>query len=299
MRLFLSFFILLCSVIWTLWSIFYYSCSKNIYCDYQINTSSNTEILTMLLWAFVLWYLFSNILSSMRTKKIIKKSKLEDIQSSYTKSKKYWLYNDNKTESNISSLDNDSSDIDNYFEKILSPIESSIPDKIELNKEIVDNSSFPKLKKKNSLLSSFIDDIDFDNNDISQKSESTKGVNKKVFRDAESKSSQIHNVSKKKMSTYSWGESIRKVHMKNNADDLTKIEWIGPKIESLLNAHNIHSFDDLANTDAYDITDMLSEAGTRFQMHNPKTWPRQATLAKKWMWDELESYQDQLKGWKE
>ena len=94
-------------------------------------------------------------------------------------------------------------------------------------------------------------------------------------------------------------DSILKIHQKNIADDLTKIEWIGPKIQELLNQKSLYTFADVAKTDAYQISDILALAGTRFQMHNPKTWPKQAEIASKWNWDELKKYQDVLKGGKE
>ena len=39
---------------------------------------------------------------------------------------------------------------------------------------------------------------------------------------------------------------------------------------------------------------MLQEAGSRFQMHDPTTWPAQAALARDGKWDELKNWQDEL-----
>lgn len=81
-------------------------------------------------------------------------------------------------------------------------------------------------------------------------------------------------------------------------DDLTKIEGIGPKIAELLNNAQINTFAELANTAVSKIEAILSEAGPRFSIHKPDTWPQQAGLAAKGAWDELKSLQDSLDGGK-
>lgn len=82
-------------------------------------------------------------------------------------------------------------------------------------------------------------------------------------------------------------------------DDLKKIEGIGPKIEGLLNAANIHTFVDLSNASPERLRAILVEAGSRFQMHDPSTWAAQAKLAAEGKWDELKQWQDELDGGKQ
>jgi predicted flap endonuclease-1-like 5' DNA nuclease len=82
------------------------------------------------------------------------------------------------------------------------------------------------------------------------------------------------------------------------ADDLKRIEGIGPKIEEILNAAGIKTFKKLATTPAETVKGMLEGAGKRFQMHDPKTWSKQAKLAADGKWEELEKLQDELKGGK-
>ncbi|HPK08686.1 MAG TPA: 30S ribosomal protein S1 [Saprospiraceae bacterium] len=82
-------------------------------------------------------------------------------------------------------------------------------------------------------------------------------------------------------------------------DDLKKIEGIGPKIAELLNEANINSFEDLAKAKAEDIKNILDNAGSRYKMHDPTTWPEQAKLAANGDWDELKTLQDNLKGGRE
>lgn len=90
-----------------------------------------------------------------------------------------------------------------------------------------------------------------------------------------------------------------KASKKKGADKLTKIEGIGPKIESLLKDAGITTFALLSETDPEKIREILLAAGNRYKMHNPTTWPKQAALAAADQWDELKEYQDRLDGGKE
>ncbi len=89
---------------------------------------------------------------------------------------------------------------------------------------------------------------------------------------------------------------IAPVAIESVADDLKKVEGIGPKIEGLLNADGIRTFAKLAATNPQHIAGLLSAAGPRFQIHNPETWPQQAALARDGKWDELKALQKGLVG---
>lgn len=78
--------------------------------------------------------------------------------------------------------------------------------------------------------------------------------------------------------------------------DLTKIEWIGPKISSLLVEAGITSFAKLAWTDLSVLVTLLQE--NKLSQHVPTTWPEQAKLASEDKWDELKKRQDELDWWK-
>jgi predicted flap endonuclease-1-like 5' DNA nuclease len=77
-------------------------------------------------------------------------------------------------------------------------------------------------------------------------------------------------------------------------DDLQQVEGIGPKIEELINKEGIYSFEQLSNTSHIRISHILKNAGPRFQMHDPTTWPEQARLAKEGKWEELQILKDKL-----
>jgi large subunit ribosomal protein L21 len=78
------------------------------------------------------------------------------------------------------------------------------------------------------------------------------------------------------------------------ADDLVKIEGIGPKVSKALIEAGISTFEDLSNTTVEDIQKILSDAGLR--MMDASTWPQQAKLAADGDWDALKKLQDKLSG---
>lgn len=71
------------------------------------------------------------------------------------------------------------------------------------------------------------------------------------------------------------------------ADDLKRINGIGPKIEEILNAAGIRSFDDLARAEASALCDVLTMHNVRLRTTDTSTWPTQAALASKGAWGEL------------
>ena len=79
------------------------------------------------------------------------------------------------------------------------------------------------------------------------------------------------------------------------ADDLKKIEGIGPKISSTLIEGGITTFAELAKTAPAKISEII--AGVRGN-HVTDTWPQQAQLAADGKWDELKELQDKLDGGK-
>jgi large subunit ribosomal protein L20 len=82
------------------------------------------------------------------------------------------------------------------------------------------------------------------------------------------------------------------------ADDLEKIEGIGPKVAELLHAAGITTFTGLAAAPVAKLKEILHAAGPRFAMMEPTTWPEQAGLAAKGDWATLDKLQDALDGGK-
>ena len=77
---------------------------------------------------------------------------------------------------------------------------------------------------------------------------------------------------------------------------LQVIEGVGPKIEQLMNQAGLVTFADVAKASVPSLKKILTDAGSRYTMHNPTTWPKQAKLAKAGKWDALKELQDSLKG---
>jgi DNA-directed RNA polymerase subunit beta' len=94
---------------------------------------------------------------------------------------------------------------------------------------------------------------------------------------------------------------VAKVATRTNgsADDLTRIEGIGPKIGELLANAGIRTFAELSATGVDQLQALLADAGGHFATHDPGTWPAQASMAADGRWDELQAWQDQLQGGRE
>jgi len=110
----------------------------------------------------------------------------------------------------------------------------------------------------------------------------------------------LKKVIKKKPATKKKKVAAKKTTVKKTLrDDLKKVEGIGPKIEQLLNAAGILNWSTLAKTKSQDLRNILADAGNRYKMHDPTTWPEQSALAAKGEWDKLKTFQDFLKGGKD
>ncbi len=97
---------------------------------------------------------------------------------------------------------------------------------------------------------------------------------------------------------------IEKMGMKilgfsNNPEDLKIVEGIGPKIEKLLKDAGVNNWAELANCPVDRLKKILSDAGERYRLADPSTWPKQAGLAATGKWSDLSDYQDFLDGGKD
>ena len=82
---------------------------------------------------------------------------------------------------------------------------------------------------------------------------------------------------------------------KAKADDLKKVEGIGPKIAETLIAAGIVTFADLSKSTPEKISEIIADVRGN---HVTDTWPAQAKLAAEGKWDELKKWQDELDGGK-
>jgi predicted flap endonuclease-1-like 5' DNA nuclease len=93
-------------------------------------------------------------------------------------------------------------------------------------------------------------------------------------------------------------EAVEEMVSSGQPDDLSRIEGIGPKVAQVLNESGILTFAQLAQTDVNRLQAILQEAGPRFKLIAPESWPEQAGLAAKGEWDLLKKLQDELDGGK-
>lgn len=82
-------------------------------------------------------------------------------------------------------------------------------------------------------------------------------------------------------------------------NDLKIIEGIGPKIEELFHNAGIKTWKALSETSVEQCQQILDDAGDRFKIHRPATWPSQAETAYHGLWKVLKWWQDDMIGGKE
>ena len=79
-----------------------------------------------------------------------------------------------------------------------------------------------------------------------------------------------------------------------NANDLTVVEGIGPKINELFNNAGIKTFVQLAAATVPQMRKILDDGGSRFRIANPSTWAQQSALAAENKWEALKKLQGEL-----
>jgi len=78
-------------------------------------------------------------------------------------------------------------------------------------------------------------------------------------------------------------------------NDLTLISGIGPKTSALLQSHKIQTWQDLSETSADKLRQILDEAGGIYRSQDSSSWPKQALMAAQSEWRKLRVYQEALK----
>lgn len=86
----------------------------------------------------------------------------------------------------------------------------------------------------------------------------------------------------------------RRARQGSSRDDLTVIEGIGRRANELLHDNGITNYAELADTPTRKLQSILDEGGRNFNSLDPKTWARQARLARDGKMDELETLKEEL-----
>lgn len=74
---------------------------------------------------------------------------------------------------------------------------------------------------------------------------------------------------------------------KVTANDLTVVEGVGPKIAGLLTDAGIDTWRALGDVDVERLRLVLAEAGPRYRMHDPSSWPTQGRLLADGRWQDF------------
>lgn len=77
----------------------------------------------------------------------------------------------------------------------------------------------------------------------------------------------------------------------SKADDLKKLDGIGPKIAALFKDQKVDTFAKLAKLEDGKLSDLIQEAGVRVRKGDPQYWKKQADLAAQDKWDEVKKLQ--------
>ena len=91
------------------------------------------------------------------------------------------------------------------------------------------------------------------------------------------------------------GEAARVLGVPVRVNDLTVIEGIGPAIAHLCINRGITTWWSLANADLALLRSMLAEAGPKYQVHDPASWPQQARLLANGQWEKFQRLAEALR----
>jgi large subunit ribosomal protein L20 len=135
-----------------------------------------------------------------------------------------------------------------------------------------------------------------------KESKPAKSTKKEESQDSELKVDKVALVSEavndieEKINVEEVTSKLEKTSSKSNskADDLKIVEGVGPAIEKLLHEADITTYSQLAETEYDKLKEILSNAGSRFSIHDPLNWSKQAKLASEGKFEELETLKDQL-----
>ncbi len=177
--------------------------------------------------------------------------------------------------SNKSKLKKEADEIKNY-----------IASKAEDTKD----STVSKLNETKSAAKSAADDLKTKTENVKSAAKSTA---KEVKKSTTAKASKLADQAKVTIDLVAAKAAGIKI---KNADDLTVIEGIGPKINDLFKANGLKTFADVASATVPQMRKILDAGGARFRIANPGTWAKQAKLAANNKWAELKKLQDELSG---
>lgn len=91
-------------------------------------------------------------------------------------------------------------------------------------------------------------------------------------------------------------KDLQKSNKPAQPKELQKVEGIGPQIANILINNGIMDLEDLSNTSVGKLERILENAGSKYNIADPSTWPEQAALGAKGDWEAMKKLQDKLRG---
>jgi predicted flap endonuclease-1-like 5' DNA nuclease len=91
------------------------------------------------------------------------------------------------------------------------------------------------------------------------------------------------------------GEAARVLGAPVRMNDLTVLEGVGPAIAHLCINRGITTWWSMANADISVLRSMLAEAGPKYQVHDPTSWPQQARLLANGEWTKFQRLAEALR----
>lgn len=73
-------------------------------------------------------------------------------------------------------------------------------------------------------------------------------------------------------------------------DDLTAVVGLGPSVAELCHGIGITTWRELADTEVSLLRTLLDDAGARYRVHDPTSWPEQARLLAEGRWEEFHTF---------
>lgn len=131
-----------------------------------------------------------------------------------------------------------------------------------------------------------------------KKASSKKSEKTNIASDDKSTTNIVSSFSSETSVAFDAGAAKAVLGKKIKQDDLTVVEGIGPKIQGLFHDHGVKTWLALSKCSLEKCKEVLDSGGSRYRMHNPSTWAKQAGFAAQGKWEELKKWQDELDGGK-
>jgi len=271
---------------------------NNDVAKYYTKEDATLEIILMLLGAFLLGVLFRHFMGFLRKKEIIMEAAPSNVS------------NEDMLKSNLvsdtpTSVAIDTKELDLQVNALKKEVDRLSSMKI-CNCNLSSDAS-----KSNLIHSPAIDSVQIEGNQKieevktatpiaevkeevkSEVVEDVKAETMDVAKTEEVKEEPKNEIVTEEKSNFNFSPSVSD---NSKPDDLKVIEGIGPAIENLLNEKGIFTYEQLSLEQVTRLEQLLDEAGPRFRVHVPETWPEQAKLLKENRMEEFKTLTENLKG---